>query len=227
MAAQQDSIKGVPAAPRPRRSVSLRSIALGLLGVTFICGLTAYNDYVVANTFLVGNFLPIGLLLFFLAFVFAINGPLHKFLPRLAFSRGELGVALCMSLVSCALPSSGMMRYLPAELIAPWYHAGTNSDYARVMQEAGLPDWLYPSFEREGAARSNDPVVKYYWDRMPLEDTSLGARLAAVPWAAWARPTAAWGLLAAMVVGGILCLSVVFRRQWVENERLPYPLANV
>ena len=30
-----------------------------------------------------------------------------------------------------------------------------------------------------------------------------------------------------MVVGGMLCLSVIFRRQWVENERLPYPLASV
>ena len=53
-------------APPYRRPVNLRSVLLGLLGVVFICGLTAYNDHVVANTFLVGNFLPIGLILFFL-----------------------------------------------------------------------------------------------------------------------------------------------------------------
>ena len=212
---------------RQRKAVNPRSIALGLLGVTFICGLTAYNDYVVANTFMIGNFLPVGLLLFFLSFVLVINGPLHKFLPRVAFSTSEVGVALCMMLVSCSLPSSGLMRYLPSQLIAPWYHAGTSSDYAGVMKDANLPDWLFPTFERQGAARSNEPVVKYFWDRVPLEQDTIAAHISAVPWHAWLRPAIAWGLLVAMVVGAVLCVSIIFRRQWAENERLPYPLANV
>src|SRR5689334_12460411 len=103
--------------PTSTRAVTLRSVLLGLLGVLFICGLTAYNDYVVANTFLIGNFLPIGLLLFMLVLILGINGPLSRLVPRCALSRGELGVVLCMTLVSCALPSSGLMRYLPAEMV--------------------------------------------------------------------------------------------------------------
>src|ERR1051325_5789614 len=49
-----------------RKPVNLRSVLLGLLGVIFICTLTPYNDWAVNNTYLVGNYLPVGLLLFFL-----------------------------------------------------------------------------------------------------------------------------------------------------------------
>lgn len=221
----QVEIPPVEGAPR---AVTLRSVLLGILGVVFICGLTAYNDFVVANTFLVGNFLPIGLLLFFLVFILLINGPLHRWAPRLAFGRGELGVALCMMLISCVMPSSGLMRYLPSQLVTPWYHAGSNSDYANVLKEANVPDWLLPEFSSDSVTgRSNDPIVKYYWQRVQVENDTVAEHFMAVPWAAWARPMFVWGILVAMVVGAMLCLSVVFRRQWVENERLPYPLANV
>src|SRR5688572_2775222 len=96
-----------------RLPVNLRSVILGIIGVVFICALTPYNDYALNNTFLIGNFLPIGLLMFFVLFVAVVNAPLWKWAPRHAFGAGELAVALGMVLVSCALPSSGLMRYLP------------------------------------------------------------------------------------------------------------------
>ena len=214
--------------PPRHRAVTLRSVLLGLLGVLFICGLTSYNDFVVANTFLVGNFLPIGLLLFFLVFVLLINGPLHRFFPRLSLSRGELGVALCMMLVSSAMPSSGLMRYLPAHLVGLWNKAGINADYANVMEQADLPDWLFPKFERQGTqGRANDPVVQQYLQRVPDVPNTFSAHFWAVPWGKWAVPAVTWGIFVMLLVGAMLCLSVVFRRQWVENERLPYPLAGV
>jgi Family of unknown function (DUF6785)/Domain of unknown function (DUF6784) len=216
------------AVPARRRAVSARSVALGLLGVLFICGLTAYNDYVVANTFMVGNFLPIGLLLFLLVSILLVNGPLCRFAPRLALSRGELSVALCMMLVSCAMPSSGLMRYLPAHLVGIWNKAGSNGDYVNVLKQANLPDWLFPTFERTTVeGRANDPVVQQYIQRVPVEEDTFLAHVMAVPWSKWAVPALTWGLFVGMLVGAMLCLSVVFRRQWVENERLPYPLAGV
>lgn len=225
---QEPAAPGTPSLETQTRSpVTLRSVGLGLLGVTYICGLTSYNDFVVANTYFVGNFLPIGLLLFFLVFILLLNGPLHHFAPRFAMSTGEMGVALCMMLVSCALPSSGLMRYLPGHLIGPWYLSGSNTDYANVMKQANLPDWLFPAFERQGADRVNDPVAKYFWDRVPVDVDTLATHFRAVPWHAWLVPALVWGALVAMIAGAMLCLSVVFRRQWVENERLPYPLASV
>lgn len=223
-----DNLPPVPVAVPYRRPVNLRSVLLGLLGVVLICGLTAYNDYVVSNTYLVGNFLPIGLLLFMVSFILLINTPLTRWAPRRAFTTGELGVALCMMLVSCAIPSSGMMRYLPGHLVGLWPKATENVVYADALTEANLPDWLFPTMARTGIRdRANDPVVRDFMGRVPLTQDSFVARFRAVPWKAWAVPTFTWGVLVCCIFGAVLCVSVVFRRQWVENERLPYPLATV
>ncbi len=51
--------------------------------------------------------------------------------------------------------------------------------------------------------------------------------LGGVPWDAWAGPLLHWSpiLLGAFVC--CLALSALVRRQWIDHERLPYPIANV
>jgi hypothetical protein len=219
--------------PDQRRSaVTWRSVLLGLGGVCFICGLTVYNDYVVENTFMVGNFLPIGLLLFFLLFIFLFNAPLWKWAPRWALSAGELAVALGMTLVSCCLPSSGLMRYLPANLVGIYHYAGVDASWRQTLvDQVNPPDWLFPKFQTKNVMDRGtvDPVISDYWSRAdvkPADDNFLG-HLRAVPWSKWALPAAAWGVFLIGMYGAILCASVIFRKQWSENERLAFPLASV
>ena len=216
------------APPAARRAVTWRSALLGFLGVAFICALTPYNDYVVNNTNLVGSFLPVGLLLFFLVVVLFVNAPLRKFAPQLAIGGPELSVALGMMLVSCTLPSVGLMRYLPGHLVAFWHHAATDADAATVMRRLDLPDWMFPKFANaDPVLRGNEPVVRDFFGRVPIEAQGFTNRAAAVPWAAWARPALTWAALLACLYGTAFCMMVIFRRQWAENERLPFPLATV
>src|SRR5262245_45612818 len=135
-----------------RSAVNGRSIMVGLIGVVFICSLTAFNDYVLGNTFLVGNFLPAGVLIFFLVLIAAVNAPLRKWKANWALSGGELAVALGMMLVSCTLPSSGLMRYLPPSLVSIPNQAGTNSAYRQLVKELDVPKWMFPTMD------SADPV---------------------------------------------------------------------
>ncbi len=216
------------AAPHPRRAVTWRSVMIGFLGVLFICSLTPYNDYVVNNTNLVGSFLPVGLLLFFLVLVLFVNAPLRWLAPRRAISGPELSVALGMMLVSCTLPSVGLMRYLPGHLVAFWHHAAADADAATVMRRLDLPDWMFPTMPaRDPVLRGNEPVVRDFFNRVPVEMPGFAARVRAVPWAAWARPAVTWAALLACLYGTAFCMMVIFRRQWAENERLPFPLATV
>jgi hypothetical protein len=235
------------------RAVTWRSVGVGLCGVVFICGLAPYNDWVVNNTYVVGTFLPVGLLLFFFLFVMVINAPLHliagsrqraagrgegalgwSFLPtayRLLptpLSGGELAVALGMTLVSCTLPGSGLMRYLPAFIVGTYYHAGGNADFMHVLREANPPDWMYPRFGSEVLEeRPFDPVIANYVGRVPADEDTFAARWRAVPWGAWVVPALTWGALMAGIYGAVLCMAVIVRRQWMENERLAFPLATV
>jgi len=211
-----------------RRSVSGRSVALGLAGVLLICALTPFNNYVLRNTDLVGNHLPASLLIFFLLFVLLINALLLRWWPRQALSGGELAVALGMTLVGCALPSVGLMRYLPGHLVAPFGHAAIHHESAELLRQLNLPDWLWPTMQADDPAeRGLEPVVRDFSGRIAVYPDTFVNRLRAVPWGAWVRPALPWGIFLAALYGAVLCMSVIFRRQWVDNERLPFPLASV
>jgi hypothetical protein len=207
--------------------VTPRSVLLGLAGVVFICGLTPYNDYAMGNTFLVGNFLPIGMLLFFAFFLLLVNAPLWRWKPDRALGAVELSVSLGMMLVACSLPSSGLMRYLPSGLVGIYHSAASNPDHRALLQTVSLPDWLLPSLQGETPLeRSTDPVITRFVGRTP-EDQQGFLGLAGVPWRAWVRPALTWGVLVALIYGAVLSLVFIVRRQWAENERLPFPLATV
>ncbi len=217
-----DSSQAPVARPRRRRKsvVTRRSIALGLVGVVLVCAITPYNDYALNNTFFVGNNLPLAVVLMTFLFVLLVNAPLHRFAPRFAFSGAEVSIALGMTLVSCCLPSSGLMRYFPSSLVMPWFHARSNYDFAKLLSSLNLPDWLFPTMnESSVTGRSNDPVVwgfAYRW---------IDAGLA--PYAAWVVPAVAWGVFLFALYGALLCMVTIVRRQWHENERLQFPLAQI
>jgi len=209
------------AEPRPR-AVTWRSIFLGLIGVVLICGLTPYNDYAVANTFMVGNFLPISLVLILLVIVLLLNSSLLRWRPAFALREAELAVVTAMMLVACSLPSSGLMRYLPSMLVGIQINASDRPEYSDLLTKSvHLPRWLLPDYP-EGATTPNEiassDVYRSFASRSP--DGSI-------PWLAWVRPLLVWGLFIAMLWGLMTFLCLLVRRQWVENERLAFPLATV
>src|SRR5436190_10554815 len=130
----------------PRSAISVRSVALGLLGTIVICGLTPYNDYALNNTFLIGNNLPLGVVMVLFLFIVFVNAPLSRFFPNRAFTAGEITVAFSMTLVSCALPSSGLMRYFPPSLVGPLYHAQSQQEFLSLLESMHLPKWIFPTF---------------------------------------------------------------------------------
>src|SRR5690606_10843262 len=71
---------------RRREPINWRSVLLGLIGVTIICALTPYNDYALNNTFLIGNNLPLGVVMLTFLFVVLVNGPLNRWWPGKAFT---------------------------------------------------------------------------------------------------------------------------------------------
>ena len=56
-----------------RESVTIRAVLTGLACALLICGITPYNDYDVAATYLSGNFFPIGALAAILLIVLLVN----------------------------------------------------------------------------------------------------------------------------------------------------------
>lgn len=207
----------LPTSQAKRPAITLRSVMAGLLGVLGICALTPYNDYALNNTFLVGNNLPLGLISATFLFTVLVNGPLSRWAPRYAFSTAEVAVAFSMILIGCALPSSGLMRFFLPSLVAPFWHAQLSAEYQAMLKSMHLPAWLFPA--SLGEIDQSDPLVAGYFNRWTGEGPP--------PYGAWLRPLAMWGLFVFALYGAILCLMTLLRRQWMENERVAFPLAQV
>lgn len=207
-----------------RHPVSLRALLLGLIGVVFITGLAPFNDYVMRNGVLIGGALPIGVVLFVVVFQLLINGPLSRFRPSWAFSTGEVVTILLMLLVACVIPTSGLMRFWPATLTGPWYHSRTESGFGEIFDILKLPAWYWPTFQSDAMIdRQNDPVVRYFYN---LKLTNSDQSWSEIVFA-WIPPFLGWGVFFGAMAMCLLGLSFIVGKQWIDNERIAFPIAQV
>jgi len=198
------------AAARAGRPVSVRAVLTGLACALLVCGVTPYNDYAVAATYLSGNFFPIGALAAVLGLVLVVN-PLLITLGRRhrAFTPGEILTVWAMVIIAAGIPSSGLMRYLLPHLVAPHYYA-TRTNHWEGLFLAHLPPYLFVS----------DPdAVRTFFEGL--------RRGQPIPWGAWAVPLAWWSVFVACLFLSFFCLATLLRRPWVEHERLAFPLVKL
>ncbi len=123
---------------------------------------------------------------------------------RLALSRGELLLIYAMMLVAGPITNPDALGFLVPHVVSPYYYNALQPDWA--LFKPYLPGWLGPS---------DHQVVTGFFQ-------GTGGR---VPWAAWLVPMLAWSSLLIALFFVMLCINVVMRRQWIENERLAFPLA--
>jgi len=189
---------------RTETGITWRSVAIGLVLSSGLCALTPYNDYVVQNTYLAGNHFPVGA-----AFVLLALGLINLLASRFRgplLHKGELAVIYVMIVVTSGIPSSGLLRYLLPSLVAPRYLSDPGNQWDTLIWPR-LPEWF----------RIESPeTVNWFWEGLPEGAT--------VPWSTWMRPL----FHAAILVGALwlmmVCLAALLRKQWVDRERLAFPL---
>ncbi|MDA0747811.1 MAG: hypothetical protein O2954_14915 [bacterium] len=153
--------------------------------------------------------LPLAVLLPFVFWLLA-NALLKRFVPRFSLRSAELRMLLGMLWVGGSFAGYNWITQWVGAMAAPRYYASPENRWQELIFEY-LPWWMFPS---------NFPGV--------VEGFYLGMEEgAATPWGAWLGPIfwAASAGLAMTVMG--LGLTAVFQKQWVQHERLTYPLAQV
>ncbi|MEO2002652.1 MAG: DUF6785 family protein, partial [Candidatus Poribacteria bacterium] len=84
--------------------------------------------------------------------------------------------------------------------------ATPENDWAALFH-AHLPTWL--------TVRDERALTGYYeGGAMPWH---------ADIWPAWATPFLAWTVMASVALFGMLCVTILLRRQWMDREKLNYP----
>jgi hypothetical protein len=181
-------------------TITLRAVLLGVISFSAVVHLLRLS---------VSSQLPLMVLISFVFWLFA-NAMLRTVMPRLALKRGELLTIFVVGWVVGTIPSNGWMWDLVKLAAIPTHVAGPENQWAETIFDL-LPWHTFASTEER--------VINGVWFGLD--------RGASVPWSGWFESVGQWlGVSMGMVVLGF-CTFVLFHRQWVDREKLTFPLAQM
>ncbi|MCY3760152.1 MAG: hypothetical protein OXH50_02780, partial [Gemmatimonadetes bacterium] len=194
-----------------RAAVTIRGI---VVAIATIAGWYWYHSIVVgitagsAGTYVLSNY-PMMAIMPFVLWLF-LNVLLKRLIPWAALSRGELLTVFSVTWITGILPMWGWSDYWVAILGAPGFNATAENQWETL---------ILPYLPWNAMPENSPRVVDAFWLGLPE-----GAPL---PWDAWTGVMARWiGASVAMVIFG-LGLMILFQRQWIEHEKLSFPLAQM
>jgi uncharacterized protein DUF6785/uncharacterized protein DUF6784 len=169
-----------------------------------------YSLYVVRSSLLASDYMPIGALFPFFLIVAVVNVVLKLLAPRQALHPGELVIIFMMGLVGASMATYGLAGYLIAVIASPFFFATPENQWTQYLHQH-IPAWIVPS--PEGNA------MQWFFDGLPPGES--------IPWLVWVVPLFWWLSLMAVVVFVAFCVISILRKQWVDNEKLLFPLVEL
>ena len=150
------------------------------------------------------------LLTSFLVITSWINLPLVVRGGSLALNRSELVLVYAMLLIVSAVCTMGLSEQILPIITAIFYFASPENKW----QEKLIPHLPEQAMVDDGTG-----------SRLFYEGLSLtGDR---IPYASWVEPLIWWGVFLLALYVTMVCVAIIVRRQWMERERLAYPIAQV
>ena len=206
--------KPMPADAKPnggRAGISLRAIGLGLILVVAVCFIVTWAELVTGRIQIGFLQMPPAVIGMFF-FLMLVSRGMQQIKRSFGLNSGELMMVYCMMLVASMISSRGIMEKILPTLVTPNYFANVTNRWQEFFFPH-LKKWFVP-FDPQGPPQQF--VSQRFWERL-----RVGER---IPWGDWAAPLAAWGILVLLVIFAFLCLAAILRRQWVDNEKLAFPL---
>ena len=194
---------------RPSSGISWRAVLTGALLVGAISILCPWAILVVKGSQFAGNALPVIAVLFLFLLVGAVVPALKLLRSRLAFSRAEVITIYIMMLTGAVVVTDGFSGSFLTVITGAVYYATPENRWLELFAP-NIHPWLVPA-DRD--------AIRWFYEGLPA---GMG-----IPWSAWARPLAAWIPFLLLFYWVLFCVGVLLRGQWVENDRLLFPLTRL
>ncbi|MCY3552873.1 MAG: hypothetical protein OXH39_20630 [Candidatus Poribacteria bacterium] len=192
--------------PKPSSSVGWRSIAIGLILIPINCYWITYIELVQysAQPTIVSLIFTV---VFNVLVLIGLNQIFKRFLPRFALSQGELLVIYVMLSVASATAGHSMMEILVPTLGHAFWFATPENDWKDLFWRY-IPRWL--------AVVDKDVLSGYYEGDSTLHTKQhlLG----------WLTPVINWFAFLFALLFVMLCINLIVRKPWTEDEKLAYPI---
>jgi hypothetical protein len=190
------------------RFITFRAIIIGLLLILvnshWQTGMSSTLDIEITDLAIFSN------VVFILFVLVLLNLFMRRFLPVHALWQGEMLTIYLMLATSTALNGTDMIKCLVSLVGNGSWYATLENDWDNLFGQY-LPDWLTISDRR---------ILRGYYDGESTLYVSEYIR-------AWLPRALAWSAFAVVLIFVMFCINAILRRQWVRNERLTYPVAEV
>ena len=151
---------------------------------------------------------PTVLFTFFL--LAAITPLLRKYLKNIAPTSRELAMTYIMVSVATALAGHDIVRQLVPMIANAGWFATPENEWSDIFFRF-LPTWLTITDRKilQGYFEGDDT----FWRPIYME--------------AWFVPIVAWSALVIVLLFMMLCINIIIRKQWIDHEKLSYPLTTL
>ncbi|MFA5646017.1 MAG: DUF6785 family protein [Candidatus Ratteibacteria bacterium] len=184
---------------------TIRSLIIGTVLSALIGSGNVYNLLVVKGSYMALDFTTPSAI--FLIFWLTLgNFFLKKRFPMTALSSSEMILIYIMMIVSCVIPTMGLTLYLIPLISGVKYYATPQNQW----------DTKIIPYIKENLIVQDGTAVKWFYEGLPKGEQ--------IPWSAWSTPLLSWIPLILAIFLVMIFIMVLLRKQWVENEKLNYPM---
>lgn len=196
----------------------LPALLFGLLLSALFCALTPFNNVKLQNSPLAGGHFPLASFGCLLLILTLVNPLLSRLRKAWKFHLHELLLIWSMVTTATGIAYTGLLRTFIINLTTPvWFTsvAGSQEDTLLPL----LPSMVFPQ----------DPnMVKSLYSGLEGGlDMKWTEILVRIPWSVWITPMALWGVFILFTYTAMIGLAGLFSHQWVENEKMNFPLLRV
>jgi len=148
--------------------------------------------------------------IFCLFLVTVLNLPIKKFLPNSTFSQGEMLTIYTMLLMAITVSGHDFTQTIFCTLGTCRWFATPENEWNSLFARY-LPQWL---------TVNDDNVLRGFYEGESTFYTAQHIK-------GWLEPMVWWTLFLTVMVFTMLCINVIIRKQWIEREKLTYPLVQL
>ncbi|HOV22128.1 MAG TPA: hypothetical protein PLW95_05550 [bacterium] len=182
-----------------------RSILIGTILSVFISVSDVYNLMVIQGSDMTIDFTT-GAAIYLIFWITLFNYLLKKISPKFSLSIAEMILIYIMMIVSCSIPTMGLTLYLIPLIAGTKYYANDQNNWADLFIKH-LKNWTI---------LNDNNAINWFFEGIPKGQS--------IPWAPWIKVLILWIPLIIALYLAMIFIMVILRKQWVENEKLNFPL---
>lgn len=196
--------------PTATRGITIRSVIIGfVIAVCHTCWIvyeeTALGHFGVSFT----TFMLVQSAVAILFLIMIANSVLKRTIRSWMLAPAEMMVIFTMVTLSAIISGFDLLQNLFPVLLWPRYYGTPTDGYDSFF--AYLPSWFSPA---------NDHVIKQFF----TGSQDFWGFFRPEVFRAWIVPMCFWGGFLFLLAFTMLCLSSILRRQWIDREKLTFPI---